>query len=224
MCRRPVLSLVNLADHGGKPVYEFSGKVSAVLQDGFEVSSCVQNLAVRPSEVRKCVGDHRSHAQLSIDSVGDDVSGALKSVLWQPEATFAAPWGPNKVAHNDARAQTSVVVIGAGIAGCTAARQLQELGFSVKVLEARSRVGGRIHTTRPILAGAPPLQHTARAHVALWRLAWTNQGVRVRARNRCALEVKQLRGDQGGNFGCEVQCFFVQNASRCRCGMDPRGR
>ncbi len=69
-------------------------------------------------------------------------------MLWQPEATLAAPWGPTKVSHNDARAATRIVVIGAGIAGCTAARQLQALGFSVKVLEARSRVGGRIHTTQ----------------------------------------------------------------------------
>ena len=112
------------------------------------------------------------------------MSGALKSVLWQPEATFAAPWGPNKVAHNDARAQTSVVVIGAGIAGCTAARQLQELGFSVKVLEARSRVGGRIHTTH--MSGCATLTtHCACAcgAVALWRCGM-DESRRARARTK----------------------------------------
>jgi hypothetical protein len=54
MCRRPALSLIDLADHAGKPVYEFSGKVSAVLEDGFEVSESVQHRSAvrrRPSQL-----------------------------------------------------------------------------------------------------------------------------------------------------------------------------
>lgn len=39
-----------------------------------------------------------------------------------------------------------VVVIGAGIAGLVAARQLKFLGFDVVVLESRNRVGGRVST------------------------------------------------------------------------------
>lgn len=42
---------------------------------------------------------------------------------------------------------TSVIVIGAGIAGLAAAQRLKAAGFDVKVLEARDRVGGRVHTS-----------------------------------------------------------------------------
>lgn len=41
-----------------------------------------------------------------------------------------------------------VIVIGAGIAGLSAAQQLQQFGLKVIVLEARDRVGGRIATFR----------------------------------------------------------------------------
>ena len=39
------------------------------------------------------------------------------------------------------------VVIGAGLAGLAAALELKHGGWTVTVLEARPRVGGRVHTT-----------------------------------------------------------------------------
>jgi monoamine oxidase len=52
------------------------------------------------------------------------------------------------------RSEVDVAVIGAGAAGIGAARQLGEAGsVSVLVLEARDRVGGRVHTIAP--AGFP---------------------------------------------------------------------
>jgi cation diffusion facilitator CzcD-associated flavoprotein CzcO len=41
-----------------------------------------------------------------------------------------------------------VAVIGAGLAGLTAAYRLQQRGFDVTVFEARDRVGGRVWTVR----------------------------------------------------------------------------
>ena len=54
---------------------------------------------------------------------------------------------------------TDAIVIGAGMAGVTAGRALARAGLSVSVLEARDRVGGRIHSVRdfcdePVEAGA----------------------------------------------------------------------
>ncbi|CAN8231831.1 unnamed protein product [Cochlearia groenlandica] len=48
--------------------------------------------------------------------------------------------------------EKKVIVIGAGPAGLTAARHLQRQGFSVTVLEARSRVGGRVFTDQSSLS------------------------------------------------------------------------
>ncbi|KAL1223234.1 putative polyamine oxidase 4 [Cardamine amara subsp. amara] len=42
--------------------------------------------------------------------------------------------------------QPSVIVIGSGISGLAAARNLSEASFKVIVLESRDRIGGRIHT------------------------------------------------------------------------------
>lgn len=46
------------------------------------------------------------------------------------------------------------LIIGAGTAGLAAARDLQQAGYSVRVLEARDRIGGRVWTNRT-LASTP---------------------------------------------------------------------
>ncbi len=46
-----------------------------------------------------------------------------------------------------ADARPRVLVVGAGAAGIAAARDLRAAGVSVEILEARDRIGGRVHTT-----------------------------------------------------------------------------
>jgi len=41
-----------------------------------------------------------------------------------------------------------VVILGAGMAGLVAAYELRQAGHQVQILEAQSRVGGRIYTLR----------------------------------------------------------------------------
>ena len=47
-----------------------------------------------------------------------------------------------------AGARGRVVVVGAGLAGLTAAAELERANWEVEVLEARERLGGRVHTLR----------------------------------------------------------------------------
>ncbi|NKY54305.1 FAD-dependent oxidoreductase [Nocardia vermiculata] len=55
--------------------------------------------------------------------------------------------------HRTARPGARVVVVGAGFAGLGCAHALERFGFDVQVVEARSRVGGRVWTRR--IAGVP---------------------------------------------------------------------
>ncbi len=52
------------------------------------------------------------------------------------------------MAGSRGRSGDVVVVVGAGMAGIAAADRLRRLGYDVRVVEARNRVGGRIHSWR----------------------------------------------------------------------------
>ncbi len=63
------------------------------------------------------------------------LGGLSAALLTQMQTACAGPPG-------------TALVIGAGIAGIAAARALKDAGRTVTVLEARDRIGGRIHTSR----------------------------------------------------------------------------
>lgn len=58
-------------------------------------------------------------------------------------AAACTPPPPDTASDNKA-----VLVVGAGMAGLAAARSLADAGWPVRVLEARDRIGGRVHTDR----------------------------------------------------------------------------
>lgn len=70
---------------------------------------------------------------------------------WHPATVHGAYNAGRRTAREVAAAgHREVVVVGAGIAGLAAARELAEAGTTVTVLEARDRLGGRIHTDRSL--------------------------------------------------------------------------
>ena len=82
-----------------------------------------------------------------------------------------------------AQSSLSVVVVGAGISGLAAARMLQDSGIQVTVLEARSRIGGRVWTSNAL----------STPHVAGFReaLVCCRGASRRRAASRIAVDIRR---------------------------------
>src|SRR5437762_10195144 len=67
--------------------------------------------------------------------------------------TECARSGSRNIQGNETMPKTSVLIVGAGLAGLAAARELGRRGCRVIVCEARQRIGGRAWTLRDGLVG-----------------------------------------------------------------------
>src|SRR5215207_4102273 len=116
------------------------------------------------------------------------------------------------------RADVDVVIIGAGVAGLAAAQRLTEAGVRIAVLEARNRIGGRVHTVRdertplPIELGAEFVHGSAPEVVELV--------------HRTKLVVSDAKGDRWrsdhGKFTWLGDESFWQQMERVMRRLDPR--
>lgn len=94
-----------------------------------------------------------------------------------------------------------VAVVGAGVAGLAAARELRDRGLRVTVLEARSRIGGRILTHRddrvplPIELGAEFL-HGDTPRVCARRGRWSQRCRRLDPRIKSPLLQQRYNGPE----------------------------
>ncbi|RAU97565.1 monoamine oxidase [Mycobacterium colombiense] len=80
------------------------------------------------------------------------VAGGALAVACAPNQPTPATVRPSPQQAPDT---TSILVVGAGMAGLSAARSLADAGRPVRVIEARGRIGGRICTDR---GWGPPLE------------------------------------------------------------------
>ncbi|XP_077989973.1 lysine-specific histone demethylase 2-like [Glandiceps talaboti] len=93
------------------------------------IRKCAEHCIVR-GLVRICLISHLEKVLQSLSTKGLVNIG----ILPHPKTTLI----PHKCK------QENVIVIGAGFAGLAAARQLQQFGFKVQILEANKRIGGRV--------------------------------------------------------------------------------
>jgi monoamine oxidase len=98
-----------------------------------------------------------------------------------------------------------VIVIGAGMAGVTAARVLARAGVSVRVVEGNDRIGGRIYSVRDFCG--EPVEGGAEFVHGVGAETWPD----VRAAGLSVRPCRSTRGTMNSDRACDTRRF-----RRCR--------
>ncbi|XP_050209817.1 protein FLOWERING LOCUS D [Mercurialis annua] len=90
--------------------------------------------------------------EMFVNSVPQHCHGLLDSayeyLVSRGFINFGVSQSIKEIAPLEVNSNCNVIIIGAGLAGLAAARQLMRFGFKVSVLEGRKRPGGRVYTMK----------------------------------------------------------------------------
>ncbi|GMI78551.1 LSD1-like 3 [Hibiscus trionum] len=112
--------------------------------------SSQQNGSINAKLNPRLISSEVPSADQSCDAVDMGIAPVVTSeetnvLQYVQSVTYDNPDGSHQL-QGDSEAGKNIIVVGAGPAGLTAARHLKRQGFSVVVLEARDRIGGRVYT------------------------------------------------------------------------------
>ncbi|OMO75320.1 Amine oxidase [Corchorus olitorius] len=126
------------------------------VQEECTSDNCQKNDSIDAKLSPGLVNLHVPRADLSCDAVDSGVAPLVipeeRDDSQHVQSTAYDNPHSNSHLQDDSDVRKKIIVVGAGPAGLTAARHLQRQGFSVVVLEARDRIGGRVYTDRSSLS------------------------------------------------------------------------